>query len=219
MRRESLQEQLVQLDALLAQMCTEVAAGMQHATTALLDSRVRLAERVISADDAVDALRNRIEEVATEALVFHAPVASGLRTVVTAIRSADDIERMGDLAQHVAEAARRRHPGSAVPEEVRPLFAEMGALGVRLALKTAEVIRTRNVLMAVELEREDDAMDELHKHMFAVLMDQDWRHGVAPAVDLTLLARYYERYADHAVSVARHMVFAVTGGTPESLPI
>jgi phosphate transport system protein len=131
--------------------------------------------------------------------------------VVSAIRSSDDLERMGVLARHVAEAALRRRSERAVPEQVRPALAEMSRLGVAMARKAAEVARTRNVLLAVELDADDEAMDALHARMFGVLMDRSWPHGVAAAVDVTLLARYYERFADHAVLVANETVTAVTG--------
>jgi phosphate transport system protein len=62
-------------------------------------------------------------------------------------------------------------------------------------------------------------MDDLHRHMFSVLMDHDWSHGVGPAVDITLLARFYERYADHAVAVARRIVYVVTGRMPGPLAV
>jgi phosphate transport system protein len=132
--------------------------------------------------------------------------------VVAAIRSAGDLERMGVLARHVAEAA-VRHGGRtcAVPERVRTPFAEMGRVGVALAHKAAEVVRTRDVILAIELDHDDEAMDALHEQMFTVLMDRSWPHGVRAAVDVTLLARYYERFADHAVLVAEETVEAVTG--------
>jgi phosphate transport system protein len=101
-----------------------------------------------------------------------------------------------------------------LPDEVVPYFAEMGRIAVALARKAAEVIRSRDVEMAVALEDDDDAMDDLHRHMFSVLMDPSWTHGVGPAVDITLLARFYERYADHAVTVARRVVYVVTGRMP-----
>jgi phosphate transport system protein len=213
----SLAHQLDQLAELLGQMGEAAAHALRQATAALLEERTRLAERVIADDAAINALQARVEDVATEALLFHAPVAGNLRAVVSAIRAADDLERMGDLAKHVAKAARRQQAGRALPAEVRPAFAEMGRLGVQLGLKSAEVARTRNVLLAVELDADDDAMDSLHARLFEVLMDQRWSHGVAAAVDITLLGRYYERFADHAVLVAREIVYAVTGQEPESL--
>lgn len=213
---------LVQLDelaALLAQMCTAAAGALNHATTALLDNRIRLAEQVVAGDVAIDELRARVEEVACEALLFHAPVAGDLRAVVAAIRSADDIERMGDLALHVAQVVCLRHPEHALPVEMRPGFAEMGTVAVGLAMKAADAVGSRNVITAVELDSDDDAMDELHRRMLERLMDAAWPHGVAAAVDITLLARYYERFADHAVVVARETVYAVTGREPDDLPI
>jgi phosphate transport system protein len=214
-----LPQQLHELADLLGEMCTAAAGALNRATTAMLDGRVRLAEQVIAGDARIDAMRAQLEEVATDALLFHSPVAGDLRAVVSAIRAAGDIERMGDLALHVAQVVSMRHPQPVLPPEVRDDFAQMGTVAVQLALKAAEVARSRNVILAVELDADDDAMDKLHRHMFAVLMDPSWPHGVPAAVDITLLARYYERFADHAVVVAGHTVYAVTGEEPDAIPI
>jgi phosphate transport system protein len=214
-----LPQQLAELAELLGRMCTAAAGALNRATAALLESRDRLAAQVIEGDAEIDALRARAEELAADALLFHNPVAGDLRAVVSAIRAAGDIERMGDLALHVADVVRMRHPAPALPAEVRPAFEEMGRVAVQLALKAAEVVRSRNVLKAAELDSDDDAMDVLHREMFEVLMDESWPHGVRAAVDVTLLARYYERFADHAVVVARETVYAVTGQEPDALPI
>jgi phosphate transport system protein len=200
-------------------MCVAAASALNRATAALLESRERLAVQVIAGDTEIDAMRARVEEIAADALLFHTPVAGDLRAVVSAIRAADDLERMGDLALHVADVVRLRHPKPALPAEVRPAFGEMGRLAVQIALKTAKVVRTRNVIMAAELDADDDAMDLLHRRMFEVLMDPTWQHGIPTAVDVTLLARYYERFADHAVTVARETVYVVTGEQPDTLPI
>jgi phosphate transport system protein len=209
-------QQLDELAELLGQMCTATAGALQRATTALLESRPRLAAQVVAGDAAVDALRARVEDLAAEALLFHSPVAGRLRTVVSAIRAAGDIERMGDLAVHVAKVA---DLGREVPDEVRDHIAEMSRVAVELGLKSATVVRSRNVVMAVELDADDDAMDTLHEQMFEVLMAPSWPYGVPAAVDLTLLARYYERFADHAVTVAHETVYAVTGQEPDAIPI
>ncbi len=213
---DPLPQQLADISELLGRMCTVVAGALQRATCALLEGRERLAQQVVAGDAQVDALRAQVEGIATDALLFHAPVAGDLRRVVSAIRSAGDVERMGDLALHVAEAAGRGRP---LPAEVHADFAEMARLAVDLAVKAAEVARTRNVVLAVELDTDDDAMDALHAHMFGVLMADGWSHGVPAAVDITLLARYYERFADHAVTVARETVYAVTGREPDAIPI
>ena len=147
--------------------------------------------------------------MAVDVLARQQPVATDLRVVVTALRMSADLERMGDLARHVAKVARLRYPQSAVPAPMRSLILEMGQVAERIVAKAGSVIAARDVDMAVSLEKDDDAMDELHRRVFTVL------HGsTLPAetiVDLTLLGRYYERFADHAVSVARRVVYLVTG--------
>ncbi|MCE3555503.1 phosphate signaling complex protein PhoU [Pseudonocardia sp. RS11V-5] len=217
--RDAYTEQLDELADALAGMCEDVATAMEKATRALLDADLRLAEEVIDEDIRIDEIRHTAEERAFALLVLQAPVATDLRIVVSAIHGAGDIERMGDLALHVAQAARRRHPQPVLPDEIAPYFAEMGRVGVALARKAGAVIRSRDLAAAAELESDDDAMDDLHKHMFTVLMDRNWTHGVEAAVDVTLLARFYERYADHAVAVARRIVYVVTGQMPGPLAV
>jgi phosphate transport system protein len=212
-----LQVQLDALQGLLGEMASSAVTAMRDSTAALVENRPRLAERVIAGDAAIDEMRAKVEETAADALLFHAPVAGDLRSVVAAIRAAGDLERMGDLALHVAEAVRRRAPQPAVPPEVVEGLADMGGLAVALARKAGDAVRSRNVLLAVELDADDEAMDRLHRHTFAVLLDPAWPHGIEAAVDVTLLARYYERFADHAVRVARETVYAVTGQTPQEL--
>jgi phosphate transport system protein len=217
--RDAYQEQLDGLADGLAGMCTDVAVAMEKATRALLETDLQLAEQVITEDLHIDSIRDIAEERAFALLALQAPVATDLRIVVAAIHGAGDIERMGDLALHVAQAARRRHPQPVLPAEIAPYFAEMGRVGVALATKAGEVIRSRDIEAAAALEADDDAMDDLHKHMFNVLMDRNWSHGVEAAVDVTLLARFYERYADHAVAVARRIVYVVTGSMPGPLTV
>ncbi|RWR28103.1 phosphate transport system regulatory protein PhoU, partial [Mycobacterium tuberculosis] len=146
---------------------------------------------------------------------LQAPVAGDLRTVVSAIQIIADVDRMGALALHVAKIARRRHPQHALPEEVNGYFAEMGRVAVELGHAAREVLITRDPEKAARIQEEDDAMDDLHGHLFTVLMDREWKHGVMAAVDVTLLSRFYERFADHAVEVARRVIFQVTGNYPD----
>jgi phosphate transport system protein len=217
--RDAYQEQLDALAETLSFMCEQVADALEKATRALLEADLQLAEDVISDDSKVDETRAVAEERAFALLALQAPVATDLRIVVSAIHGASDIERMGDLALHVAQAARRRHPQHVLPDEVAPYFAEMGRVGVELARKAGEMLRTRDLARASEMESDDDAMDDLHRHLFSVLMDHNWSHGVAPAVDITLLGRFYERYADHAVAIARRIVYVVTGQMPGPLTV
>jgi phosphate transport system protein len=212
--REAYHVELEQLADNLAAMSVQVAEAMERATRALLEVDLSLAEQVISDDAKVDDARAQCEEQAYALLALQAPVATDLRTVLAAIHAAESLERMGDLALHVAKAARRRHPEPVLPEAVRPYFAEMGEVAVKLARSTEQVIKTKDVEAAKTLESDDDQVDDIHRHLFTVLMDREWPHGVAAAVDVTLLGRFYERYADHAVSVAKRMIFVVTGKMP-----
>ena len=217
--RDVYQDQLTGLADALADMCQQTAVAMEHATHALLHADLQLAEQVIADDAGIDELRVAAEEKAFGLLALQAPVATDLRVVISAIHGAGDIERMGDLALHVAQAARRRHPQSVLPDEVVPYFTEMGKIATALARKAGDVIRSRDVETAATLEADDDAMDDLHRHLFSVLMGPNWSHGVGPAVDITLLGRFYERYADHAVTVSRRVVYVVTGRMPGPLTV
>jgi len=212
--REAYHVELEQLADHLAAMSVQVAEAMERATRALLEVDLGLAEQVISDDTKVDDARAQCEEQAYALLALQAPVATDLRTVLAAIHAAESLERMGDLALHVAKAARRRHPEPVLPDSVRPYFAEMGEVAVKLARSTEQVIKTKDVEAAKTLESDDDQVDDIHRHLFTVLMDREWPYGVAAAVDVTLLGRFYERYADHAVSVAKRMIFVVTGKMP-----
>ena len=187
---------------------------MQDATAALLDADLTVAERVISADADVDRLRDELEQRALDLLARQQPVAVDLRTIITSLKAVADLERMGDLALHVAKVARMRYPSCAVPDEVRGSIKEMGDVAQNIVGKTKRVLEGQDLELAEQLEREDDAMDQLHRRLFTQLLSDDWKHGIEPAIDITLIGRYYERYADHAVSVARQTIYLVTGEPP-----
>jgi phosphate transport system protein len=213
--RTAYQEQLAALSDQLGEMCGLAGAAMERSTQALLQADLMLAEQVITDHEQIAALSLQAEESAFVLLALQAPVAGDLRSIVSAIQIVADIDRMGALALHVAKIARRRHPQHALPEEVNGYFAEMGRVAVELGSSTQEVLITRDPEKALRIREEDDAMDDLHRHLFNVLMDREWKHGVTAAVDVTLLSRFYERFADHAVEVARRVIFQVTGHFPE----
>jgi phosphate transport system protein len=205
-----------QLDAIVDELVTmtvQVQTAVRQATRALLEADVELAEQVISDDAQIDAERERIEERAFELLALQQPVASDLRMLVAALRMVADLERMGDLSVHVAKVARLRVPELAVPTELVPTVERMAAVAERMVGTAATVIADRDVDRARALEEADDEMDKLRRSSFRVMLDEDWTHGVEPAVDMALVGRYYERIADHAVSLARRVVFLVTGAT------
>lgn len=188
-----------------------VGSAMNRATQALLDGDLSLAESVIENDVQVDALAASIEERCFDIIALQAPVASDLRVVIGALRIATSLERMGDLAEHVAKQARLRYPKPAVPTELRETFALMGSIAESIVSKTGEVIATQDVALAADIAKHDAEMDRLHRELFTIVLSPSWPHGVEEAIDVTLLSRYYERYADHAVSVTRRVLNVVTG--------
>lgn len=209
--RESYHVQLAELGNHGYVMCQVASDALRDATRSLLEADLSVAEQVIATDVELDRMRANAEGVALELLALQAPVASDLRTVVSALWIVADIQRMGALAVHVAKAARRRHPAHAIPVTARPIIERMGRVGVHLANQAGLVLRERNVELALRLEVEDDLMDDLQRELFGALMSPTWSEGVPAAVDIALLSRFFERFADHAVAVARRVVFLVTG--------
>lgn len=213
--RDTFHDELDQIGTELVDMSRMVASAMSRATSALLDADIALAEEVISDDERVDETYRELDDRALDVLARQQPVATDLRTIVTTLRIIADLERMGDLAQHVAKVARMRYPLSAVPPELQSTIRDMGAVAGKVVAKAGAVIATQDASTAIELEKDDDAMDTLHRRLFATLLSDEWSHGIEPAIDITLIGRYYERFADHAVSVARRVVYLVTGEMPE----
>jgi len=209
--REEFHAELAEVSGLLVAMADEVRDAMKRATAALLTADAGIGEGVISGDTVVNNLHKEVEEKVYALLARQAPVASDLRLVVTALHIASDIERMGDLAKHVAKTALRRHPAKAVPVELTGIITDMAAVADRIAGKISKVLANPTAERAAELETEDDAMDELHKGLFVVMLGAAWKHGVEHAIDGALLGRFYERFADHAVNAGHHMYFFVTG--------
>jgi phosphate transport system protein len=212
--RTAYHDQLAALTALLGEMCGRAGAAMEDATQALLQADLVLAEQVITSHAQMTAMSANAQESAFVLLALQAPVAGELRATVGALQTSADAERMGGLALHVAKLARRRHPMHALPEEVNGYFAEMGEVAVALSNNAQEVLLSGDAEKAARIDDEDDAMDDLHRHLFTVLLDHEWKHGVAVAVDVTLLGRFYERFADHAVAIAHRVIFQATGTRP-----
>lgn len=207
-----------QLDAIrddLLRMTGLVGNAVTEATRALLDADAALAERVITEDAQVDELRAKLEDESFEVLSLQQPVAGDLRMLVASLRMVGELERMGDLAVHVAKIARLRIPDVAVPDDVVPIIARMAAVAEVMVAKVGVIIAESDVAAAEELEQADEEMDRLRRTSFRELLGSDWKHGVEPAIDIALLGRYYERIADHAVSIAHRVVFLVTGNQPE----
>lgn len=211
--RDAYHDELDAITEQLVEMTRLVGTAISSATEALLGADVSIAEDVIDGDVTVNTLRDRVERRTVDLIARQQPVAGDLRVLTTGLRITSDLERSGDMAVHIAKLARRRYPACAVPSELQGTIREMGVSAATMVGKAAEVIRTRDLALAGELESDDDVMDALHKTLLITMLAPDWPHGVDTAIDLALAGRYYERFADHAVSVARQVVYLVTGET------
>ena len=209
--REEFQADLTEVSRLLVTMAEAVRAAMRKATTALLTANIEAARSVIERDVEVNESYRQVEARVVDSIARQAPVATDLRTLITALHVSADLERMGDLAEHVAKTAQRRHPSPAVPAELRPVFQQMAAVADRMAEKITTVLSKPNADLAAELEKDDDEMDDLERELFKILLDDNWPYGAETAIDGALLGRFYERYADHAVNAGEQIVYFVTG--------
>ncbi|MDF1704237.1 MAG: phosphate signaling complex protein PhoU [Aeromicrobium sp.] len=206
-----------QLDAIVDDMVTltgSVRRAVAAATAALLNADAPLAEQVIDGDKVIDETIEGIEERALLLLATQQPVATDLRQLVATLRMLTDLERMGDLSVHVAKVARLRMPEVAVPTSLQPTIMAMASVADQMIHAASRIVANRDLVAAERLEDTDDEMDKLRKELFRVLLGDSWDHGVEPAIDLALLGRYYERIGDHAVSMARRVVYLVTGEVP-----
>ena len=209
--RSAFQDEQDGVTQTLVDLTALVSDAISKATHALLTADLKAAEDVIAADDRVDQIQHDLDARIIDIIARQQPVASDLRALITALRMSADLERMGDMAHHVAKIARLRHPSAAVPSELLLTIEEMGKVAKLIADKAGVVVNSRDIDKALELEKDDDEMDRLHRKLFTTLLDPSWAHGTETAIDITLIGRYYERFADHAVSVARRVYFLVTG--------
>ena len=209
--RSAFQDELDAVTKSLLDLSSLVSEAIHRATHAILTANLAEAEAVIAADDKVDEIQHELDSRIINIIARQQPVASDLRALITALRMSADLERMGDMAHHVAKITRLRHPQAVVPSELLLTIEEMGKVAQSIADKAGDVISSRDLEKALELEKDDDEMDKLHRKVFTTLLDPSWAHGTETAIDMTLIGRYYERYADHAVSVARRVYFLVTG--------
>lgn len=212
--RSAYHHQLDELSVQLGEMCGMANEAMRRATDALLEADLDAAERVIREHDRLVAMRGRAEREAFDLLALQQPVAGELRVVFSTIQLIADIERMGALAVHVAKIARREHPDRVLPDKVRASFADMARVAIALGDSARQVLISRDPQQAARLREQDDAMDELYRRLFSVLLDEGWTDNIPAAVDAALLGRFYERFADHAVEVGRRVIFIVSGDLP-----
>lgn len=209
--RDQFHEELDRINEALVSLGDRIKVALDSATHALLTADLALAEKVIADDDKVDDAQHQLDAQTIDLMARQQPVASDLRALVTSLRMSADLERMGDMAHHIAKLARMRYPATAVPPELLLTIQEMGRVAGKIAEKATGIIKSRDTEAAKSLEKDDDEMDILHRKLFATLLDNKWSHGIETAIDMTLIGRYYERFADHAVSISRRVYFTVTG--------
>ncbi len=213
--RDTYHEELDALSDRLIEMTRLARHAIARATTALLDADLDAAQEVISGDERINELNDEIETSTFALMARQQPVAQDLRVIITALHMSGDLERMGDHAVHIAKIARRRHPDSAVPAELRSIVLEMGHQAELLVVKAGEVVSNRDAETARELDKDDDRMDRLRRKLLERILSPKWNHGVEAAMDVTLAGRFYERFGDHAVHVADNLVYLVTGERPK----
>ena len=213
--RDIYHDELDVIGAKVIEMTKLVATMMDQSTRALLDADLATADRALADDVKIDALRIELEDRSFRLIAQQQPVATDLRLLISTLHLVADLERMGYLALHIAKIARLRYPDLAVPPEARDVISQMGEVAMSLVQKVAEVVEGRDVELAQAIEAEDDSMDALRRKLFTIVLSPNWAHGTEAAIDMTLLGRYYERYADHAVAVARRTIFIVTGEHPD----
>ncbi|XCB29271.1 phosphate signaling complex protein PhoU [Arcanobacterium hippocoleae] len=209
--REQFKAQMGQLNETIIAEARAAAKAMDRAATALADANLTKAERVIDADKHIDLLERAIDEMGVSLLARQTPVATDLRVVVSGLRLSSTLERMGDLARHVAYIARGRYPEKVVSGEVREILLMMAEHARNAGQKMAQLIETENLDLALEIEREDDVLDDLHEKTFELILDENISLNRQEIIDIVLLGRYLERYGDHAVSVARRVQYTVQG--------
>jgi phosphate transport system protein len=209
--REVFQQELIEVRERLVGIADLVADAIDKATTAFNSSEIALAESVIADDHLIDEAASSLDELAIDILARQQPVARDLRVVVSALRISASLERMGDLAEHIAQLSRTRFPEKAVPKGLRPTFRELGRLDVAIARKLTRLLESESTDLAEEIRNDDDLVDELHLSVFDTVLGESWKGEAGEIVDATLASRYHERFADHAVSIAKKVQYLQTG--------
>lgn len=209
--RRAKPSRLPPIDGRLVEMTQRAGSAMDQATRALLDADLAAAEAVIAADSELDEAAALVENQVFNLISQYEPAAEELRALLAGVRIAGLLERMGDLAVHVAKAARLRYPKSAVPTELRGVIVDMGSVAHKMVEEAGEALSERDPEAAARLQAMDREMDRLHREMFTIVLSPAWPHGIEAAVDITLISRFYERFADHAVTISKRVAHVVTG--------
>ena len=209
--RQVFQQELREVRERLVAISELVTTSIEKATGAFNDSDVSLAEEVIATDTRIDGLTVELDELAITILARQQPVARDLRVVVSALRISASLERMGDLARHIGQLTRLRYPNTVIPESLTVTFAELARLDILIAAKVTELLDSRDLELVADIASTKAHINKLHKSVFTTIASPEWNESPATTVDVTLASRYFERFGDHGVSVARKVSYLVTG--------
>lgn len=209
--REVFHQSLEDVQSRLVEIAELVTVAIERATKAFGTSDVTLAEEVIEADQVIDAKAIELDELAIQILARQQPVARDLRIVVAALRVSASLERMGDIAEHIAQLTRMRFPERAIPKGLKGTFTKMGELDVQVAQVLTEILRTEDLSLVETIRNLDDQLDDHHLSVFEKVLSENWQGEAGATVDATLASRYLERFADHALSVAKKVAYLATG--------
>jgi phosphate transport system protein len=213
--RAVFETQLADVQSRLVEIAGDAAIVMEKASKAFTTSNVSLADEAIAIADATGEKALALDELVIKILSVQSPVARDLRVLVSALRISASLERMSALASHIAAIARYRFPGSAIPAPLKATFEEMGALDVKLAHEAIELLGNTDVDFARSIQAQDERVDELHRHVFDVVLAPDWQENAMFTVDVTLASRYHERFADHVVDISSKISYLTTGDWAE----
>ena len=214
--REVFQTELKEVQDRLVEIAGDATRIMEQASTAFIKSDVTLADQALASADAIHEKALSLDESVIRILARQSPVARDLRILVSALRISASLERMGALAGHIAQIARFRYPGSAIPAALLPTFEEMGKLDLELGKKVVTLLKNTDVDLAKEIQAEDARVDELHRQVFDIVLSDDWKENAMYTVDVTLASRYHERFADHVVDISAKVSYLTTGAWNEA---
>ncbi|MFZ4078113.1 MAG: phosphate signaling complex protein PhoU [Microbacteriaceae bacterium] len=209
--RVMFQQELGELQDRLVEVSELVTEAISKATNAFSDSNVALAEEVIESDILIDERALSLDELAIQILARQQPVARDLRIAVSALRISSSLERMGDMAEHIAQLTRYRFPEKVIAKGLRGTFRKMGELDVEVAETLTKLLKTQNLKHADKIRDLDDDIDDLHLSVFDKVLGETWAGTPVDTVDATLASRYHERFADHAVNIAKKVKYLTTG--------
>ena len=214
--RQTFHQQLSEVKTDVARLAAMVTDIIPRGTQVLLEGDMEGAKKLIEHDDELDRLTLHIEEQCYQLLVLQQPMAGDLRIIVSALRMASEIERSGDLVSNIAKTMRRIY-GDELTPRIRGLIEQMSEEAARLYKSAIDAYLDEDDALAAAIDDMDDVLDSLQKDFIEAVIEaheQD-KIDLNAAVQLALIARYYERIGDHAVNMGERVQYLVTGWLPE----